>query len=120
MVGAHVVTDRQGWDGGDGWPHRAQQSEESQTDGLVKETSPHEGTGLYHRVGEPETSSFLPGAAPGWVPLARAWALPSLCLQRPPGAGRLSLGSVSGMATAEIKNSSEALATAGEPRSPGS
>lgn len=50
-------------DGGrrDGWPHQAQQSEESQTDGLIKETSPLEGTGLWHGSGGTKAGSFLEG-----------------------------------------------------------
>lgn len=43
----------------------AQQSEESQTDGLVKETSPHEGAGLHAGAGAPKADSLLVRAARG-------------------------------------------------------
>lgn len=43
----------------------AQQSEESQTDGLVKETSPHEGTGPRAGAGAPKADFLLVRAARG-------------------------------------------------------
>lgn len=43
----------------------AQQSEESQTDGLVKETSPREGAGLRAGAGAPKADSLLVRAARG-------------------------------------------------------
>lgn len=107
--------DRQTGDGagGDGWYHQAQPSEESQTDGLVKEASPREGTGLCAGVGD-KAGSSLRGAAPGLGHSTRAGPCPHSVWSGHQVWAGLSLGSVSGVFSAGLKS----LGTAGGMRSP--
>ena len=65
IMWTRAVTDRRGRGLGRWMAPSAQQSEESQTDGLLKETSPREGTGLRAGAGAPKAASFPVGAARG-------------------------------------------------------
>ena len=65
IMWTRVVTDRRGRGPGRWMAPSAQQSEESQTDGLVKETSPHEGTGPRAGAGAPKADFLLVRAARG-------------------------------------------------------
>lgn len=71
IMWTRAVTDRRGRGPGRWMAPSAQQSEESQTDGLVKETSPHEGTGLRAGAGAPKAASLLVGAAHGLARLTQ-------------------------------------------------
>lgn len=65
IMWTRAVTDRRGRGLGRWMAPSAQQSEESQTDGLVKETSPRERTGIRAGAGAPKAASLLVGAPRG-------------------------------------------------------